>query len=125
MNLGELINQLANFSPSAYVYIDASPVALSVSDAESYRGYYDDLALNVEATRDAKYSSVSALLELLRGKLGGNIHGYKGGKYLVTSETRVWISNYGEVSDARVTGVKPRGKYDGDNAVVITWTRDE
>lgn len=49
MKLSQLIEQLKACTPTARVLVDKSPVALSPGSLDSYRGYYEDLAIGAEA----------------------------------------------------------------------------
>lgn len=77
----------------------------SVSHCASYRGLYDELALEmaeptVEPCRPAK------IIEQLQQSLQTSFAGYKGGTYRMFESTPVWVSNYGEASDLAIVGVE-------------------
>ena len=121
MLLGDLIAHLKTFDQAAYVGVDASPVALVPAAATSYRGFYEDLALTLEPERHAKVRCVAHLVALLEGVLGTVITGYlRRGEYMVTTRTRVWLTNYGEASGACVTGAR----IDSWGVVALTWEQD-
>lgn len=106
MRLGELIEQLRSFDRDLSVYIGGKlPCTLVPKGVDSYRGYYCDLAIGVHAGgRGADRTTVGELLAELEGAIGKTFVGYKGGEYVMGKQTRVWLSNYGECSDADVTG---------------------
>lgn len=98
MTVQELIEVLEKVDPSFYVGIADSPIPLAPDSFDSYRGYYQDLAIGVECSRGAKMSDVVPFLKALRDVIGSTMTGYKGGEYRVMPDTRVWISNYRHVS---------------------------
>ncbi len=120
MNVSGLIAELKKHPRDAYLRIDKSPIGLSPKGVDSYRGYYEDLAINVEPDR---YSEMRTgdFVALLEERLGTTMTGYKGGDYQIRPSTRVWVSNYGEASGARVTGVR----FADWGCVFITWENDD
>lgn len=73
-----------------------------VSDkVNSYRGYYEDLA--IEPSPEG--TTAGALARVLEAALWSVFIGYKGGFYTMGEQTFVWLSRYGSVSDMLVTGV--------------------
>ena len=83
MTLGKLIERLAAMSPSAGVPVLKNP--------HSYRGYYEDLAFE---TTDG-VETVFTTLEILRGCMGREFTGYKGGEYMIGETTPIWVADYG------------------------------
>lgn len=120
LDVGELIAELKQYNRGAYLRIDKSPVGLAPIELGSYRGYYEDLAIGVGPARSAPWN-VGDLVAALEESIGSTITGYKGGEYEVTVGTRVWISNYGESSGSRVTGVR----FANWGCVYITWENDD
>lgn len=112
MNLGELIDLLKKQRQDAWLYVDG-PVRLTPGAIESYRGYYEDLAIGVNV--DGLAPTVADFVAQLEAADGQTFHGYKGGAYRMTRKTRVWFSNHGETSDYGPSGVKGE---DPDSAVV-------
>ena len=83
MTLGELISELKELPADAHV-----PALVS---AHSYRGYYMDLAFELETgTRSA-----ADLLDDCHSVLDTELDGYKGGKFRMTRTTPVWVAAYG------------------------------
>lgn len=119
LNVGELIAELKKYDRGAYLRVDRSPIELAPCDLDSYRGYYEDLAIGVESARRAPWN-VGDLVAQLEERIGTTMTGYKGGEYTIRSTTRVWISNYGESSGTRVTGTR----YAGWGCVYLTWESD-
>ena len=101
MTLGQLIVALAKYDPTETVEFDFAcfyPFGIA-----SYRGFYDQLALGYDIKGGAPL--VSDLLSLYRSAVGKVFEGYKGGEYLMTEDTLVWVSNIGESCSTGVTGV--------------------
>lgn len=88
LTLGDLIAELSKIVGSTVVKFDhgANP-----GEFHSYRGYYADLSLsNGEAEQSA-----SSLLNQAHAALGTEFYGYKGGDFLMGSDTPMWSAEYG------------------------------
>lgn len=97
MNMGELIAALEKVPATEKLTLNGA----GLGDIGSYRGYYDEVALEP----DGKVGTVGEALQRLRLALGSTMTGYKGGDYVIQSSTPVWVSHYGECSGQYVTGV--------------------
>lgn len=73
----------------------------------SWRGAYDELALNYENTSEPL--SVGELIELLQSAIGKTFEGYKGGEYVMGKTTPLWVSDYGEGCNTAIVGVLDDG----------------
>lgn len=106
LSLGALIKAVESCSqPDAEVSYDLGymkPYAI-----DSWRGSYSELALSYEGGKDGL--NRDQFIDLLRAAVGKQYYGYKGGYFLMTEDTPVWVSNYGEACDTAVTGVKDCG----------------
>jgi len=106
LSLAQLIEELENLPSEAEDY----PVSVQdsyrrtcfIDGYGSYRGFYSEMALE---SSYAPSHTLSSLLKLLKGSLGGCLFGYKGGNFPITGETPVWVSDYGVSSGIMVTGV--------------------
>ena len=87
ITLGELIARLEKL-PSEKI------IKRAFKNAHSYRGFYEDLAFE-----PAENLTVRELLEIANGALGKTFSGWKGGHFLMTKDTSVWIANEGDTSD--------------------------
>lgn len=119
MNLGRLIEELERQKSGAWVMIDRSPIPLQPHAVDSYRGYYEQLAIACGPSREHS-TKVGDLLTILREAVGKTFTGYKGGEYRMTESTPVWLANYGETG-TRCTGVR----CDGECMVYLTWDADD
>jgi hypothetical protein len=72
---------------------------------DSYRGYYEDLALGWEPQSNYPEPTVPMLLEVLKGQLGTTVHGYKGGDYTVSRNQILFVANYGDTGSTCIVGV--------------------
>ena len=104
MTLGSLIDQLKarpQDQPVVFEFGRMQPTSIN-----SYRGYYDQLALGFEMPSwDAKDATVATLLGLCQDVDGKVLEGYKGGDYLMGRDTEVWVANWGETCSTWLVGV--------------------
>jgi len=116
MTIGLLLDALGREDPKAKVAI-AGHERSRFCSPHSYRGYYHDLAFEVE---DGSMT-VNELMILLNSIIGQEFEGYKGGMYRMDFDTRIWVSAYGVNSGDYVSGIvtMPTGN------VLITWNREE
>jgi hypothetical protein len=103
LSLGQLAAALQAFPAKCGVYIDG-PVDLGPTKLSSYRGYYEDLAIECECGAGMNLEGFLAQLALA---LGGQVfEGYKGGDFVMHDGSAVWVSNWGDCSRSRVVGVR-------------------
>jgi hypothetical protein len=98
-----LATALAQEKGDALVYIEHSDGAKFAGVLSSYRGYYEQLAIEF----DALPQTVSQLVLRLRGQVGETVTGYKGGKYRISNDTPVWAAGWGECGEM-IVGVDSR-----------------
>ena len=97
LTLGDLIGVLTGAPKDAQVvYAGGNYSGLRPSDPHSYRGYYSDLSF---APTDAEVT-VGSLLTACEGALGKTFTGYKGGDFVMESNTPLWAAHYGSCGDA-------------------------
>ena len=103
LNLGGLIDLLKRSEPGQNVKFDfGGAVPTSV---DSYRGYYEDLAIGFDDDPD-DYPTVSEFLKMLQEAVGKEFTGYKGGEYKMTRKSRVWVANYSHTSGTTIVGIR-------------------
>lgn len=114
MMLGELITNLKRFNKDLEVYYSngSSPIYL-----DSYRGYYDQLALSHESSVEPM--KCWRLLELLEDAVDKSFTGYKGGGFIMNLHTDVYVDNYGECSNRIIVDV-----VEDFSGILIKTTRD-
>jgi hypothetical protein len=73
---------------------------------DSWRGSYDELALNIVAyDGDKQPMKISAFLTMLKDAIGKTFTGYKGGRFVMNKHTPIWVANYGESGETAVIDV--------------------
>lgn len=118
ITLGELIDSLKRCKPDEAVRFDFCMTTPTTLD--SYRGYYEDLALGWTAQENYPEPLVATFLAYLKSMLGKTVHGYKGGEYTVERDQILWVANYSDTGDTVITGV-----HRSSVAVIITTANTE
>jgi hypothetical protein len=95
-DLDDLINRLRELPQDM-------PILLG--EANSYRGYYSDLAFSPLA----QPCTVKEALQEAEQANGTTFHGYKGGDYTMTRNTPVWYSHYG-CCGPKIMGITDQGE---------------
>lgn len=111
MSLGELAATLRGFEPDARVEFSAGG---NPGEFHSYRGYYEFVALG---SQDGP-CAVAELLNQTEEAIGHTFEGYKGGDFLMTRRTPVWVSEYGYDSGLGIVGTELQ-----DSGVVVLVVR--
>ncbi len=88
--LGDFLDMLRMADPEALI---------PLTSPHSYRGYYSDLAL--EPTPGAPIK-VWQLINQLSDVIDTELTGYKGGEFLMSADTPIWVSHYGTTGSALV-----------------------
>jgi hypothetical protein len=101
--LGELIDLLKRRDPDEKVRYDFGPFCPTTLD--SYRGYYDDLALGFDEIDWDTYPTVKSLVAELESAIGKTFTGWKGGDYVMDRETPLWVANPGDSHGTAITGL--------------------
>lgn len=92
MTLGELIAFLEKRDPE-------QKVPLGFGNPHSYRGYYDELAFEIQAD-----TTVGEMLEAAREALGTTYTGWKGGDFTMGEYTPVWLAEEGTMNPGETIG---------------------
>lgn len=94
MTLGNLIKLLEPF--------ENSNMFIKEGEFGSYRGYYEDLYLDV----GNEEITVRDFLEYVKNDvLDQEFYAYKGGDYLMTENTRIWLAPYGISTSVALLGI--------------------
>jgi hypothetical protein len=122
VNLGHLIDTFKLHKATAEVVISA-PLPIIPGSLDSYRGYYEQLAIEPEMGGDGKKVTVEEFLKRLEEAVGATFTGYKGGEFTMDRDTPIWIAEYSMSSpwSCRVTGVT--NLYDA--YARIDWRKDD
>lgn len=83
------------------------PDEAALGKTHSYRGFYEDLAFMPVPVEKA--NSVSDTLKQCRDLIGTKMTGYKGGDYLVSHRTNLWIAEPDDASGIAISDVYSRG----------------
>ena len=99
MTLGKMIQRLEgmpqDFEMQGFGFID------------SYRGYYCDLSFSPSVEK----MPVSEVLKEARGAMGKVFTGYKGGDFLMSESTPIWIADYGECG-VKIVAINDDGTFE-------------
>lgn len=109
ITLGALIDALENIPEDAtvkYNFPGAFPTTLN-----SYRGYYNQLALGHGGFDYNEPVTKELLLSRLEAAIGATFTGWKGGEFTMDRDTPVWCANPGDPSGYGITKVKSDGYY--------------
>lgn len=91
------------------------------TDIGSWRGSYSELALNyVASAGNESQKTVTEFIEMLKETVGKTLTGYKGGDFVMTKNTPVWVSNYGEACHTAIIDVVDNGY----EVILITGLRE-
>lgn len=111
ISLSDLAEQLEKCSEQATVLYWPTIIGYPTS-VDSYRGYYEDLALG----HSSKLTTVKELVSNLKGAENQIFEGYKGGNYQMHSKSSVYVDNPGECSGIGITKVVDMG-----DSVYLIW----
>lgn len=114
ISLGGLIKALERIPLDFDIAFDF--MRRGIAGFDSYRGFYDHLALMPSDL----YSTVTVgqFLELCRTQIGAVHKGYKGGSYTMGRATPVWVADHGECPGTVILGVAHNR--DRETAFIIT-----
>lgn len=107
LNVGEFMDALRRHDPDEpvkYDFVHFGPTTL-----ESYRGFYEDVALGYDDVTNGRYDypTVRSLLTHFEATLGKVFEGWKGGNGRpVTRDTDLWVANPGETGNTVIVGVQ-------------------
>lgn len=108
MNLGQIIDLLRAMPQDDSVFFDFGDMEPTTLD--SYRGYYDHLAIGFEENCHLSHpAKVSGLLAGCEAAVGQTYQGWKGGDYCMDRATPVWVANRGKSSSTAIVGIREVG----------------
>lgn len=105
MTLGELLRELRGHDQDKFIAFDFANFN-PADGVDSYRGYYEDLAIGYADGVDTKVGEVVKWLEEAEGK---TFYGYKGGEFTMYEDTAVWVANHGTTTGTAIVEVVDRG----------------
>jgi hypothetical protein len=111
MTLGEIIKGLEDIANKSREYEEGDLAVrydfcnLKPTHLDSYRGYYDQLALGY-SDGCGEGDTLKGILKEFKSAVGKEFYGYKGGTYKMGLNTDVYVDNYGDCSGTMITGVE-------------------
>jgi len=102
ITIGRFIEHLEQQDPNHTISFDFC--GFVPADFDSYRGFYDQLALGYSDDYSQEVK-VSTLLEKAKDTQFKQYTGYKGGSYRMTPETLLWCDNWGQATGTAVVDV--------------------
>ena len=96
VTLGEMIEFLKSANPDLLIR--------SLENPHSYRGYYSDLAFE----SSNRLRKASEILSDCLSVLGKTLEGWKGGDFLMSEDTPLWIAAEG-CCGQKIIGINPDG----------------
>jgi hypothetical protein len=112
LTLGQLISRLEKMHTRNHRLLTSD--GRGIEGLGSYRGYYSDLALHPV---NGPVWTVAQLCRACIGVLDTTLTGYKGGEFLMTKDTPLWLASYGNLGSA-IIALTPDG-------VLVTRDLDE
>ena len=106
MTLGELVDALEKRPKKQGVYFDL--LWLVPTCLDSYRGYYEQLALGFRVDENPRLT-VAELLKDCEAAIGERFQGWKGGEYMMDRDTPIWVANPGNTSEYYISGIDTLG----------------
>lgn len=105
ITLGALIRAIEDRQPKPDTWICFDFGGFYPDGVDSYRGYYEMLAIGYQSKRTESNCLAATLLEDLYSAIGRTFHGYKGGEFRMHENTLMWAANYGECNSTAVIGL--------------------
>ncbi len=100
--LGDLIKLLETRPVGQGVGFDFC--GMGIDGIGSYRGFYEDLALE-PCEAGTGFRSVEQLLNRLRDAIGESFPGYKGGDFVMSVNSILWAAKSGETGSTAIVSV--------------------
>ena len=102
--LGDLIDSLKQCKSDAMVFFDFGELVPYAFN--SYRGYYEDLALDFkEYGYEGGNPTAEEFLKLCEEQVGSIHTGWKGGEYTMDRDTSIWVAHTGDSTHTMLSGV--------------------
>lgn len=106
LTLKDILDFLKIAPPKAVVHFDFCH--FSPGRLHSYRGHYDQLALEYQQSRTVY---VGELYSDALSAFGKSFQGYKGGNYVMGALTPLWVDNWGDCTNTMLCGIRQEGEY--------------
>jgi len=123
ITLGKLLELLKEKKKQGMKSVRLDHPELVPREIASYRGYYNQAALGFDcgysAINDGKKNSINSLIKEVNDAIGKTFTGWKGGEYVFTKDTPLWISNEGCAGSYQIVEVRRHNLMD-EVAVLMT-----
>lgn len=113
--IGSVIDALKSAPAGADVQFDFC--YLAPTTVNSYRGYYDHLALGW--SEPSGWPTVATVLAELQSAIGKTFEGYKGGDYKMDRDTPLWVANYSHSGGTGIVSIT----VEGEHSVIINTAK--
>lgn len=101
LKLGELIEALEPLcKEETLIEFDTGDIPMGLC---SYRGYYKDLSITYD--KNVGYMFAEKFLNMLKNAVGKIFVGWKGGEFMMSATSEVWVSNEGECKNTKICGI--------------------
>lgn len=108
LNYGEIIDRLqaaiSKAERGANEYLSFSWGSAYPRTIGSYRGYYEHVGIGYSGDHGGTFAG--GFLEKMQDAIGSDMHGYKGGEYMIHRECEVWVACNGCTSNTRIIDVR-------------------
>lgn len=111
LTLGEIISKCEAIKAKGYKLYDGSEPRvyfdfchLTPTSLASWRGSYDELALGFSEDRDLY--PLGDFIDMLKRADGATFHGWKGGEYVMSQHTPVWVAQQGDSGNTAIINVR-------------------
>ena len=112
LNLGEFIAVLEKLPEQDCGIMFDFGFCMPTGHLCSYRGYYEDVALNFTGDYSGpSVKNVAMLVKMLKEQMGTELTAWKGGEYIVKPSRRLWVANPGNTGDTQIMGIRLDGFY--------------
>ena len=116
LRISTVLFELSKYPDDFPVYFDYG--AFPEAGVSSYRGSYDEAMISPADGGTAITNK--ELQDSIKKRIGTYMSGYKGGEYLIESETPLWVAEYGQWPGRAIRGVERNG-----NSLTIITELDE
>ena len=116
MELGKLIEVLEDLSGALEdlgynEIIRISPMNIYITGLTSWRGSYELLSLKYSTDKSEALTTSELIAECHEAINGRFFYGYKGGEFTMSKDTEVWVDNYGEFTQTKISNITQDNGY--------------
>lgn len=123
LTLGEMIEKMEKWKKYDRGYVSFDFGSANPTRLDSYRGYYERLALGFDGDHCSKTVTPKQFYEMLTEANGMVYTGWKGGEYTMNLGTWVHVANPGNISDTIIVDIIGEPYFEDDGAFVTILTK--